>query len=78
MHILSLLIGIFLTSISLFFLILYTNLLTMGYSFLEFVQFISTRLECLLFILGLIIILFSFERGRNYVLLLRHFIKFWQ
>lgn len=33
--------GVLLISIGIFFTILYLNLFTMGYSFLEFVQFIS-------------------------------------
>lgn len=63
--------GIFFTSIGLFFIILYFNLLTMGYSFWSFVQFISRRGECLLFPLGIILILISMGRWIKNELLLR-------
>lgn len=69
------LIGTILSSIGLMFILLYANLMTMGYSFLEFVQFISKRFECLLFLLGIIILLLSLERSIKNVLLLRRSTK---
>lgn len=63
-------IGIILSSVGLMFLILYTNLLTLGYNFWEFVQFISTSPECLLFVFGLVLIFISIERRKKHVLLL--------
>ena len=68
--------GIILCSISIFFIILYLNLFTMGYSFLDFVKFINTRLECLLFYIGVILIIYSLERKIKYELLLRSKTKF--
>lgn len=53
------LIGIFFTSIGLFFLILYLNLFTLGYSFFDFVKFIIMRPECWLFTIGLLLLYFS-------------------
>ena len=44
-HILLYIIGVILTSLGLFFIIIYLNLLTMGYSFFNFVKFISIRVE---------------------------------
>ncbi len=76
MNLLGALLGSVLASIGLTFILLYTNLLTMGYSFSLFVNFISKRLECLLFILGLIVLIFSFERSIKNVLLLRRSTKF--
>lgn len=70
------LIGIFLASIGFMFVLLYTNLFTLGYNFWEFVQFISTRVECLLFVFGWILIFISIERRKKNVLLLRCFTKF--
>lgn len=70
------LIGIFLASIGFMFVLLYTNLLTLGYNFWDFVQFISTRVECLLFVFGWILIFISIERRKRNVLLLRCFTKF--
>lgn len=58
----SLLIGIILSSIGLFFFILYLNLLVMGYSFFIFVNFIIRRVECYFLIIGIILIYVSVER----------------
>lgn len=38
------------------YIITYLNLLTMGYTFLEYLIFISTKIECLITILGILII----------------------
>ena len=76
MNIIGLILGIGISSIGLMFIFLYTNLLALGYSFLEFVQFISTRFECLLFIIGLALIAFSMKGWIKNVLLLRHSTKF--
>ena len=70
------LIGIFLASIGFMFVLLYTNFLTLGYNFWDFVQFISTRVECLLFVFGWILIFISIERRKRNVLLLRCFTEF--
>jgi hypothetical protein len=37
-------------------MIIYLNLLTIGYSFKEYIYFISRRFECLLALIGFIII----------------------
>ncbi len=76
MHYLGVIVGIFISSLGLMFIFLYTNLLTLGYSFFDFVQFISTRIECLLFLFGLGLIIFSMRGWINSVLLLRHTSKF--
>ncbi len=78
MNIFCIVFGLMLSSFGLLFILLYTNLLTMGYSFLEFVQFISKRFECLLFLFGMILIFVGMERRRKNVLLLRLFTKFWK
>jgi hypothetical protein len=41
------------------FIILYLNYLTIGYNFKEYVNFISSRLECYNIIIGFIIIVLS-------------------
>ncbi len=72
-RILLYILGIIFTSIGLFFIIIYLNLLTIGYSFLDFVKFISRRLEVWLFIIGIICIAVSLERWiKNELLLRRH------
>ena len=69
-------IGVVLTSIGLAFSFLYLNLMTTGYSFPQFVNFIFRRGECLIFFLGVILILISFERRIRDELLLRYPNKF--
>lgn len=51
--------GILLTSISLMFIIMYLNLINMGYRFFDFFYFIIKRIECLMFFLGIILIVVS-------------------
>lgn len=50
------LIGIILLIIGFTSIILYLNLLTIGYTFLEYVNFIIRKIECISLIFGLIII----------------------
>jgi len=50
------LLGFGLMVIGCMFIILYANLMTIGYDFYEYINFICNRLECLLFILGFVII----------------------
>ncbi len=76
MNLLGVLLGTLMASIGLMFIFLYTNLLTIGYSFFDFVQFISKRVECLLFLFGILLIILSFERSIKNVLLLRRSSKF--
>ena len=64
------LLGIVLTMIGLFYLIIYLNVLTMGYSFFDFVKFIIMRVECLSFFVGLILIVLKVERWRKVEFLL--------
>ena len=54
--------GILITSLGLFFIIIYINLLRMGYSLLEFGKFISRSFECYFLVIGIIIIIISMER----------------
>lgn len=53
------LMGFGLMSIGLSFIILYLNLMTIGYNFLNYVNFISRRIECYYSIIGLIIMVLS-------------------
>ena len=54
-----LLLGITLTVIGLTNIILYLNLLVNGYTFLEYVNFIIRRFECLSLIIGILLIYLS-------------------
>ena len=49
------LIGFGLTVIGSVYIISYLNLLTIGYNFLEYVKFISRRIECLNVLIGIVI-----------------------
>ena len=42
-------------------MVLYLNLLTIGFNFVEYLLFIFKRLECLLIIPGIFSLLFSFK-----------------
>ena len=53
------LIGFGLTTIGLMYIICYLNLLNLGYNFIEYVKYISVRPECLITLLGIIIIYIS-------------------
>lgn len=62
-------------SFGIFFTIIYLNLLTMGYSFSEFVKFISRKIEFWFILIGLIMLFISLERWIKNELLLRHNLK---
>lgn len=53
------LLGFGFTVIGFSFIILYLNLTTMGYNFINYVNFISRRIECYYSIIGLIIMMLS-------------------
>ena len=53
------LLGFGLSVIGFTYIISYLNLLTLGYNFLEYVKYIVVRPECLIALLGLIIICIS-------------------
>lgn len=59
MRIFFFLVGFALMVIGNTFLILYLNLLTIGYNFLFYVNFIIRRIECYYSIIGLIIIILA-------------------
>ena len=54
--------AVILCSIGLFFSILYLNLFTIGYTFLEYVYFIIRRVECNCFLVGLLLLLISMKK----------------
>ena len=57
------LVGFGLTIIGSIYIICYLNLLTIGYNFGEYVNFISRRFECYYSIIGLIIMMLSLLLG---------------
>ncbi len=56
------LLGFGLTVVGALYIIIYLNLTTMGYNFLEYVKFIIRHIECWNLVLGLIIMHFSLPR----------------
>ena len=65
MRIFFFLIGFGLTIIGFVYIISYLNLLTIGYNFLEYVNFISGRFECLSALFGIIMIFLTINVPRR-------------
>ena len=61
-RIVGIIIGFILMIIGCFYLILYFNLFTFGFSIKEYFMYILTRYECYSFIIGLIIYLYFKDR----------------
>ena len=59
------LIGIYMISISITFIIIYFNLLNVGYNFIEYVNFIIRRIEVLLFVPGVILLFISLFKKKG-------------
>ena len=57
------LIGYALTVVGMLFIISYFNLISLGYNFLEYVNFIIRRIECLYVFIGILIMIFSINLG---------------
>ena len=51
--------GFGLTIVGCMYIIIYLNLLSIGYNFWQYVKFISSRLECLNAVLGIIIMVLA-------------------
>ena len=64
--------GIILTIVGFSSLFLYLNLLTMGYTFLEYVNFIISKVEFLCLPIGLIIIFILIFKGGKNEICIRH------
>ena len=58
-------IGIVLTIIGMINIILYLNLLSIGYTFLEYVNFIIRRSECICLLIGILIIFILIFRRKK-------------
>ena len=59
------LLGFGLSVIGFTYIIGYLNLLTMGYTFIEYFVFIFKRSECIIAIIGFLLITFSIFKGGN-------------
>ena len=69
------LIGFGLTVIGFVYMISYLNLMTIGYNFWEYVNFIIRRPECLIAIVGIILIILSIPKEEKDELHIRYFFK---
>lgn len=70
MKLIYIIVGIVFCSISLFFFIIYLNLLTMGYTFLDFGKFISKKVSSWLLPLGILFIYKGLRKEKKNELLL--------
>lgn len=75
-RILMFLFGFGLTVISLSYVILYLNLLSLGYNFADYVKFISKRVECLNVFVGILIMIITSINGGKDELYLWYYYKF--
>lgn len=64
MKILMFIIGFTMCSLSLTFLFLYLNILNLGYSFIEFINFIIKKWELYLFFVGIILMIISLRKEK--------------
>ena len=62
-RIFTFLIGFGLTTIGFMYIIVYLNLISIGYNFFEYVNFIIRRLECLNAIIGIILMFLAVTIG---------------
>lgn len=51
--------------IGLSYILIYLNLLVMGFSFFDYLKYIFTKKECLLFFLGYILIIVLIKKGNK-------------
>lgn len=65
-----LILGIFITSYSLMFIIVYLNLLNMGYSLIDYLKYILTHIECLIIFMGILLIYKSIRKDKKHELYL--------
>lgn len=50
------------------YIVIYLNLLRMGYTLIEYVKYTLTHFECLKIFIGIILILLSFKKGYKHEL----------
>ena len=65
-HIFFFLLGFGLSVVGFSYIILYLNLLSIGYNFNDYVKFIIRRFECYFSVIGMLVMIFSiFIKGDN-------------
>lgn len=71
MRIILFLIGFLLSIIGSIYIIIYLSYLSVGYSFINYLKFIMSKVECLIMLIGIILINISiFMKGEKHVLCL--------
>lgn len=68
MRIIFFITGIIFISLSISFIIIYINLLNMGYTFLEYVNFIIRRMEVIVFVPGVFLVIVSMLKRKDKML----------
>ena len=58
--------GILFVTLGLFFIIININLFFIGYSFIQFVNYIISSPQCNIFFIGILILILVYERGKIY------------
>jgi len=64
--------GIIITSSALMYIVIYLNLLRMGYSMLDYVKYVLSSIECTKIFIGIILIILSLKKGRKNELYLQY------
>ena len=54
--------GLLLSSVGLLFILVNVSLLIVGYTFWQYIIFVFSNFECLIFFIGLLILVFVYER----------------
>jgi len=62
-RIICFILGVILCSNAIAFIIIYLNLLNMDYSFIDYIKYIFSSVECLTFIIGIPLIIISFKKS---------------
>lgn len=57
--------GIILSVIGLTYIIIYLNLLVIGFNINDYLKYIFTKFECLLFFIGYILLIVLIKKGNN-------------
>ena len=55
--------GIVLSSIGLTYIIIYLNLLVMGFTFIDYLKYVFSKIECILFFIGYIMLIILLKKG---------------
>lgn len=58
-------IGLIMSTIGLSYIIIYLNVLAMGYSFVDYLNYIFTKVECIIFFIGYLLMFLSIYLKRR-------------